>query len=61
MLIFVTEDGLLSNVIIVRSVTPAFDKEALRIVRSMPRWMPGTQNGKVVRVKHNIPINFRAY
>ncbi|WP_315578786.1 energy transducer TonB [Hoylesella oralis] len=61
MLIFVTEDGLLSNAKIVRSVTPAFDKEALRIVRSMSRWMPGTQNGKVVRVKYNISINFRAY
>ena len=55
----VERDGSLSDIKLVRSVTPGFDKEALRIVKSMPKWIPGTQNGKVVRVRRYLPINFK--
>ena len=56
---FVVErDGQLSNIRVVKSVHPALDKEALRIVNLMPRWIPGKQNGVTVRVKYLIPIRF---
>ena len=57
---FVVErNGKLSNVKVVKSVHPVLDKEALRIVKLMPRWIPGRQNGITVRVKCYIPIIFR--
>ena len=57
---FVVErNGKLSNVKVVKSVDPVLDKEALRIVKLMPRWIPGRQNGITVRVKCYIPIIFR--
>ena len=57
---FVVErNGKLSNVKVVKSVHPALDKEAIRIVKLMPRWIPGRQNGITVRVKCYIPIIFR--
>ena len=57
---FVVErSGKLSNVKVVKSVHPALDKEALRIVKLMPKWIPGRQNGITVRVKYIIPITFR--
>ena len=56
---FVVErSGQLSNIRVVKSVHPALDKEALRIVKLMPRWIPGEQNGVTVRVKYIIPIRF---
>lgn len=55
----VERNGKLSNVKVVKSVHPALDKEALRIVELMPRWIPGRQNGITVRVKFYIPIIFR--
>lgn len=55
----VERNGKLSNVKVVKSVHPALDKEALRIVELMPRWIPGRQNGITVRVKCYIPIIFR--
>ena len=55
----VERNGKLSNVKVVKSVHPALDKEALRIVKLMPRWIPGRQNGITVRVKYYIPIIFR--
>jgi protein TonB len=55
----VERNGKLSNVKVVKSVHPALDKEALRIVKLMPRWIPGRQNGITVRVKFYIPIIFR--
>ena len=57
---FVVErSGKLSNVKVVKSVHPALDKEALRIVKLMPKWIPGRQNGITVRVKYIIPVTFR--
>ena len=55
----VNADGSITNPEIVKSVHPALDAEALKAVVSMPAWKPGTQNGKNVRVKFTIPVNFR--
>jgi protein TonB len=57
---FVVErDGSITDVKVVRSVDPSLDKEATRVVKSMPRWIPGKQNGAAVRVKYNVPVSFR--
>ena len=57
---FVIEhDGSISNVNVVNSVYPLLDKEAIRVVSEMPKWIPGKANGKTVRVKYTIPITFR--
>ena len=57
---FVIEcDGSVSQAKIIRSVDPLLDDEAIRVVMGMPKWTPGRQNGKNVRVKYNVPVNFR--
>ncbi len=57
---FVVEpDGSISGVNVMRSVDPSLDKEAMRVVKSMPRWKPGKQNGSAVRVKYTVPVVFR--
>ena len=57
---FVVEtDGSLTDLKVVRGLDPAFDKEALRIVKSMPKWIPGTQNGQPIRVRYSVPVTFR--
>ena len=57
---FVIErDGSVSDVRIIKSVDPSLDKEAIRVVSSMPKWIPGRQNGQMVRVKYNLPVTFR--
>ncbi len=55
----VEKDGSITDVQVVRSVDPSLDREAARVVRSMPRWNPGKQNGSAVRVKYNVPVSFR--
>ncbi|MBQ6210408.1 MAG: energy transducer TonB [Prevotella sp.] len=55
----VEKDGSITDVKVVRSVDPSLDKEAARVVKSMPRWIPGKQNGAAVRVKYNVPVSFR--
>lgn len=55
----VEKDGSISGAKVIRSVDPSLDKEALRIIRSMPRWTPGKQDGKPVRVKYTIPVRFK--
>ena len=55
----VEKDGSISNVKAVRSVHPLLDKEAVRMVKSMPKWSPATQNGKPVRVRYNVPVMFK--
>lgn len=60
LVVFVVEkDGSISNVKIIRSVDPSLDREAVRIVKAMPRWKPGYNNGVPVRVKATLPITFR--
>ena len=58
---FIVEtDGSLSDIKVVKSLDHLFDNEALRVVKSMPKWIPGTQNGQTVRVKYTIPVIFRS-
>ena len=57
---FVVErDGSITDVNVLRSVDPSLDKEAVRVVKSMPKWNPGKQNGSAVRVKYQVPVSFR--
>ena len=55
----VEKDGSVTDVTVVRSVDPSLDKEAARVVRQMPKWIPGKQNGAAVRVKYNVPVTFK--
>ena len=55
----VEKDGSISNVKVAKSVNEAIDAEAVRVVELMPKWKPGKQNGKEVRVKYTIPVTFR--
>ena len=55
----VNEDGSLSDIKVMRSITPKLDKEAIRVVKSMPKWNPAKQNGKAVKTKYTVPVTFR--
>ena len=56
----VEKDGKVSDIQVVRSSGEAsLDKEAVRVINSMPKWKPGKQRGKPVRVKYTLPVNFR--
>ncbi len=55
----VEKDGSITDVRVVKSVDPSLDKEAARVVKSMPKWIPGKQNGSAVRVKYTVPVTFR--
>lgn len=55
----VNKDGSIVDVVVVRSVDPYLDKEAVRVVNMMPKWKPGKQRGKPVRVKFTLPVTFR--
>lgn len=51
-------DGSTSDAKVARGVDPSLDKEALRVVSSLPKWKPGKQKGKAVKVSYTVPINF---
>ncbi|HOG24587.1 MAG TPA: energy transducer TonB [Bacteroidales bacterium] len=55
----VDADGYVKNVTVLRGVDPSIDKEAVRVVSSSPRWKPGRQRDKNVRVRYNFPLNFQ--
>lgn len=55
----INQKGEIENVKIARGVDPALDKEAIRVVQSLPKWKPGSQRGKPVRVSYTVPINFQ--
>ncbi len=55
----VGKDGKVSDVKVVRSVDPSLDKEAIRVVSSSPRWKPGQQRGKPVKVRYTFPVIFQ--
>lgn len=55
----VEKDGSVSNITVVRGVDAALDKEAIRVISSMPKWKPGKQRGKPVRVSYTLPIAFQ--
>ncbi|MDR0541860.1 MAG: TonB family protein [Dysgonamonadaceae bacterium] len=52
-------DGHISEVSVVRSLSPTTDKEAIRVVKAMPKWIPGRQNGKAVPVYYSLPVRFK--
>ena len=54
----IAKDGSITDVKIAKSQGEAFDKEALRVINGMPKWVPGTKNGKAVDVKYTLPITF---
>ncbi len=57
---FVVEtDGSVTDVHVAKQVFPSLDAEAIRVVQAMPKWTPGKDKGRVVRVKYNLPIVFR--
>ena len=57
---FIVEtDGSISDVHVAKQVFPSLDAEAIRVVQAMPKWTPGKEKGRVVRVKYNLPIVFR--
>jgi len=55
----VNRDGSIVDAEVLRGVDPSLDKEALRVINTMPKWSPGKQRGKPVRVKYTVPITFR--
>lgn len=55
----VNKDGAIVEPEVVKSVHPQLDREALRVISTMPNWKPGSQRGKPVRVKFTVPVNFR--
>lgn len=54
----VQKDGSVTHAKIAKSIDPELDAEALRIVKGMPKWTPGTQNGKPVSVRYMVPVKF---
>lgn len=55
----VEKDGSITDVQVVRGVDPSLDKEAVRVIQSMPKWKPGKQRGSPVRVRFTLPVVFR--
>ena len=55
----INRDGSIVDAEVLRGVDPSLDKEALRVINSMPKWKPGKQRGKPVRVKYTVPVVFR--
>ena len=55
----VGSDGSVRDIKVMRGVDPSLDKEAIRVIQSMPKWIPGRQNGKAVSVRYTLPVTFR--
>lgn len=55
----VSKTGSIENVQVVRGRHPALDREAVRVVKSMPKWNPGRNNGQPVKVTYTLPVNFK--
>lgn len=55
----INKDGSIVDAEVIRGVDPSLDKEALRVINAMPKWSPGKQRGKPVRVKYTVPVTFR--
>lgn len=56
----INEDGSIGKVEIAKSLAPEFDAEAIRVVKAMPKWIPGMQMGEMVKVSYTLPINFKS-
>jgi TonB family protein len=52
-------DGVLTNIKAIRSPSDAMTQEAIRVLNSSPKWVPATQNGKVVKARYTVPIDFK--
>ena len=55
----VGSDGSVRDIKVLRSLDPSCDKEAVRVIQSMPKWIPGRQNGKAVSVRYTLPVIFK--
>ena len=55
----VGSDGSVRDIKVMRGVDPSLDKEAIRVIQSMPKWIPGRQNGKAVSVRYTLPVTFK--
>ncbi len=55
----VTVTGSIANVNVTRGLEPSLDKEAVRVISSMPKWTPGRQNGTAVNIRYTLPVTFR--
>ena len=55
----VNTDGSITDISVERKAFPSLDAEAVRVISGMPKWIPGEQKGKKVRVKYTVPLNFR--
>jgi protein TonB len=55
----VRQDGGITDATVLRGVAGPLDQEAIRVVKTMPKWMPGRQNGKPVDVRYRLPIMFQ--
>ena len=55
----VEKDGTVADVKVARSVTPTLDAEAVRVIKAMPKWVPGKQDDQFVRVRYNVPVSFK--
>ena len=55
----VGKDGSITNVKVLRPRHPALDKEAVRVIKSMPKWVPGRNNGQPVKVTYTLPVTFK--
>jgi len=55
----INEDGSITDAKVVKSVDPSLDREAVRVVENMPKWISGKRNGKTVKVRYTIPVTFR--
>ncbi len=54
----IDESGAVTDVKLARGVDPALDKEAIRVISNMPKWKPGTNDGKNVKISYTVPVNF---
>lgn len=57
--IVVKKDGTINSPKVIKSVDPSLDKEAIRVVKTMPKWIPGKQKGEPVNVSFTVPVTFR--
>lgn len=56
---FVEKDGSITDIQVARSIDPALDREAVRVIKHMPKWNPGMNNGQPVRTKYTLPVTFK--
>ena len=54
----VDKDGGISNLLVLRGISPSLDEEAIRVMKRMPKWTPGLLNGEKIRTQVNLPVKF---